>query len=659
MPSYNQVLGSINSIGGAAIQGVNAVGSLFSSGETSASSIRNTFLNGFLNEGNSKFTPLVFSRLFDEPTYLTFRIEFNFDNREYNSINTFDYLPEPLLTLKKGESESVYSTCDYLSNSLGERRRADMLNMFINSLMDIQNNYPYYFTNVSGLDNLLKVAPADGIRLKEGENKITIKCLEGLDLKITQLIQLYKNVVWDEVYQRWMLPDMMRYFNMKIYISEIRLFHSTTKNISNPKMGWLYDFRSGNHSLNASSYDQLKATSTLESLNKMLNTAGAISGQVAGTNSTVAKTFDTINHTVDTATGIASGISGLMFHLCNNAINDVMPTICLDCHMCEFDITDTFKYLTEFSSSNKNINATEPEIVINVGKLFVSQLYPLNADISNDGNGYVIDLNKQLMAGSYINEITLSRRNTTYSGGLYVDLGLSRDSEEVRDISRITSGIRRMGLDTYSAKNDDLAYKPGIMSQETAATALTQGILNIATGGPGSTAADLDEEDISNIRNNFTNENPRHTSGKILPISNESATTTSTATSNRDYFSRVVTNDGTSSSSTATDPGYYRSLQSLIEKYGESDVAEGLTYMNMIRSSATQNKTIENSGLTEDEKKIASNAVLEEILENIESSKATSGENIITELTDLVLENKVLSKATSKDNKINGFEALN
>ena len=186
MASYDSVLGSISNISSAVGQGLNAAYSILSSEEGSANNIRNTYLSGFFNEGNSKFTPNVFSRLFDEPTYLTFRIEFNFDYSVYNSTSYMDYLPEPLLCLdaKKGfdsfkspseyyqtndvdlainsliqendydfnQSNSIsnnvnYSTYDYLRNALGESRRADMLFLFVNSLKDVQEHYPYYSNN--------------------------------------------------------------------------------------------------------------------------------------------------------------------------------------------------------------------------------------------------------------------------------------------------------------------------------------------------------------------------------------------------------------------------------------------------------------------------------------------------------------------------------
>ncbi len=243
---------------------------------------------------------------------------------------------------------------------------------------------------------------------------------------------------------------------MKIYISEIRLFHTSNKETSSPKTGWMYNFKSGNNSLNASSYDQLKSTSLLEDLNNILNTAGAISSSVAGTNSTVSGVIDSINHTVDTTTDMLGDISSLMYHLCNNAINDVMPTICLDCHMCEFDIEDTLKHINDLHASNKSSEMVAPEINIKVGKLFTKQLYPLNRDLSVTENAYVVNLSDDFMSGAYIDELSLSKRNYTYTDP---HAAKTRDDSEVDNNGRITSGVRRLGFDTEKANNSTLSYK--------------------------------------------------------------------------------------------------------------------------------------------------------------------------------------------------------
>ena len=675
MASYDSVLGSISNISSAVGQGLNAAYSILSSEEGSANNIRNTYLSGFFNEGNSKFTPNVFSRLFDEPTYLTFRIEFNFDNSAYNSTSYMDYLPEPLLSLNAnkgidsfkspseyyqtddidltfdslmqeddyafnqsyGISNNVnYSTYDYLRNALGESRRADMLFLFVNSLKDIQDHYPYYFQSIEGIGNLLKVNPSDGIRLKDGENILTIKCLEGLDLKITQLLQLYKNIVWDEVYQRWMLPDMMRYFNMKIYISEIRLFHTSNRAAVSPKTGWMYNFKSGNNSLNASSYDQLRSTSLLEDLNNILNTAGAISSSVAGTNSTVTGIIDSTNHTIDTTTDMLGDISSLMYHLCNNAINDVMPTICLDCHMCEFDIEDTLKHINDLHASNKSSEMVAPEINIKVGKLFTKQLYPLNRDLSVTENAYVVNLSDDFMSGAYIDELSLSKRNYTYTDP---HAAKTRDESEVDNKGRITSGVRRLGFDTEKANNSTLSYKTNQIDKVNAAVALTQGILNVAADSTRSTATDRPKEVLSNIRNNRN----------IVNGYRPQRTPTIQSLGERTEYSSTATEHST----------YSRDILNLQKRYGEKTLNEAMDYLRLIRSTATESKAVVDAYLDEDSKNVMSEVVLEQILERIQASKATNGENILTEISDIILKDNERSAATKKNNTISGFSLLN
>ena len=189
----------------------------------SSSEIRERYTNGFYNTSSSIYTPKVYSKMFDEPTYLTFRIEFDFrpdkeenvktvDPNTYGINNGFNKMPEPLLSYDKDKNNEYYSTANYLNDNLGEYYRSKLLKDFINGLKDIQDNYPYYFTSIEGLNTLTKVTPEQGIRINSENSTITIKCLEGLDLKITSLMQMYRKIAWDYVYQRWILPDMMRYF---------------------------------------------------------------------------------------------------------------------------------------------------------------------------------------------------------------------------------------------------------------------------------------------------------------------------------------------------------------------------------------------------------------------------------------------------------------
>lgn len=284
-----------------------------------------------------------FSSRFDEPTYLTFRINFDIKLTKLNNIDDYvnginawkkyDYLPHPLLQLERTTdvqgllSKDIisYSSVDYLKNVLGETYRADLLEKFVKGLNDIQTLYPYYFTSIDGLGDLLKVDPTTGRRIKDNTT-ITINCIEALDLRITQLLNLYRKAAWDDVYQRWILPDMMRFFKMDIYISEIRTFHST------------------------------KATQYIEKQNDRL--VESPSSKLGGNSATDTKKFIT---------------------LANDVINEILPTIKLSLSQCEFDISDTMSYLNSLKSTKDS--SPLPKIKIKVGNVEETQMYGLNKNI--------------------------------------------------------------------------------------------------------------------------------------------------------------------------------------------------------------------------------------------------------------------------------------
>lgn len=168
------------------------------------------------------------SKTFDEPTYLTFRLKFergDFDFYNRVDITDFDRIPMPLFSTYNHDikSRNYYSTYQYLIDN-NELVRSKMLLDFIEKWNDLQDNYQWYFQEISGLDSFLTVNTEMGRRVPV-DAKITIKMLEGLDLRVTHLLDLYRRIAWDDMYQRWILPDIMRNFMMTIYITEYRSFH--------------------------------------------------------------------------------------------------------------------------------------------------------------------------------------------------------------------------------------------------------------------------------------------------------------------------------------------------------------------------------------------------------------------------------------------------
>lgn len=531
MASLSKITSNIAKTVGTVSSVTSRISSITSSEEGSSSGIRDLYTNGFYGD-TTNFYPSVFSRIFDEPTYLTFKIDFDFNtkmienfapnNNDPLSIVAYDNMPMPFLSLG---TTNYYSTFKYLSNNKGEQQRANMLYLFISGLKDIQQNYPYYFNSIEGLGDLMKINTKNGIRLKDDEGILTIKCYESLDLKITQLLQLYRKIVWDDVYQRWILPDMMRYFKMNIYISEIRLFHSMSSSSSKNNQSKLIDIPS---SINSTSYSDISSSSnSLDKINNILNNACAISSQVLGTNSTITKNLNSTNSVIDSINSIKTDINSDFIKLCNNAINDVMPTIKLECNMCEFVIDDTLSHVNSLLSY-KSTTQTEPVLKIKVNKLRDTQLYPLNANLKTMSNNYSIDLSltkgSKLMKGAYISDNDLTHGFYQDKNGNWIS-NYSARNIELSDTNRITKTIKRINsnLDTEKNNNGNLNYRIANSSESTAAMSLLYGVLNQFTSSDAYSAATSINEIKNFIYNNDNTINSiSNNENEILNLKNNS-----------------------------------------------------------------------------------------------------------------------------------------
>jgi hypothetical protein len=169
------------------------------------------------------------SRTFDEPTYYTFKLEFG--HRDVDNVldNTdFDRIPQPLFSPYSQDdltARNYYSTYQYLRDS-NEILRANMLLEFVSKWRQMQDEYQWYFQSISGLNSLMNIIPGRGKRVAN-DARLTINMIEGLDQRVTHLMNLYRKIAWDDVYQRWILPDLMRYFRITLYITEFRSFHKS------------------------------------------------------------------------------------------------------------------------------------------------------------------------------------------------------------------------------------------------------------------------------------------------------------------------------------------------------------------------------------------------------------------------------------------------
>ena len=158
----------------------------------------------------------------DSPDTRFIKLLFYFDNEAIDGTQNNNYLgTNPGLLSTDGmmaDSWDLYkygSAYAYLKNNL-EIERANELTKFIDLLKSISSESPWYFKEVSGIDEALK---RENFKVDEEKKKITITCLEDpIDHRISSLLSLYRSIVWSHARKCEILPANLRKFDMGIYL---------------------------------------------------------------------------------------------------------------------------------------------------------------------------------------------------------------------------------------------------------------------------------------------------------------------------------------------------------------------------------------------------------------------------------------------------------
>lgn len=131
--------------------------------------------------------------------------------------------------VQKGSEEksSVNTAFNYLLLN-GEYERAQKLEMFVNLLADINMKSPWYFSQISGLQEALNRAEFGLTEERKfnvdtkNSKVITIKCLpDAYDNRIGVLLDLYREITASYHLRKEIIPSNLRKFDMQICI-----FHS-------------------------------------------------------------------------------------------------------------------------------------------------------------------------------------------------------------------------------------------------------------------------------------------------------------------------------------------------------------------------------------------------------------------------------------------------
>lgn len=161
---------------------------------------------------------------YEDPTYLGFKFIFDFDptHRDPNDKLTHDAL---FASAEAAKDHGLDSAEAHLK-AIGYENKAKMLKAFKENLRYVNTVTPYYFQSIEGVNELWKVEKGENFNNYRGKEKVlTINCLEGIDMRITAMADMYRKATFDYVHMRELLPENLKHFSMIIQIAEMRKFH--------------------------------------------------------------------------------------------------------------------------------------------------------------------------------------------------------------------------------------------------------------------------------------------------------------------------------------------------------------------------------------------------------------------------------------------------
>ena len=123
----------------------------------------------------------------------------------------------------------VLSEVTVTAPRVAPRTVIDMLG-FISGMKKLTNEYPYIIQSITGLDTAYnKHYYIKDPYLGSGDDKITLSCLESLDLRVSSMFNRYFNAVYDRQYRRERVPVNLRRFNCSVYVHDVRNFVSRNR----------------------------------------------------------------------------------------------------------------------------------------------------------------------------------------------------------------------------------------------------------------------------------------------------------------------------------------------------------------------------------------------------------------------------------------------
>lgn len=164
-----------------------------------ASNTKRQFTKGLLNSQSNN--------PYQDPTFLTFTLMFDVTSPLFNT----------------GVAHKA------LVEQYKEPKRADKLLKFIDTLILINKEMPWYFTSITGVDRVFDINMTEPYWGGK-EAKLVIECDESINLAITGLMDLYREAVYNLSGWTQVLPENYKRFNLYVIVSEVRDIQNSRKN---------------------------------------------------------------------------------------------------------------------------------------------------------------------------------------------------------------------------------------------------------------------------------------------------------------------------------------------------------------------------------------------------------------------------------------------
>ena len=140
------------------------------------------------------------------------------------------------------DAQLVNCAYNYLLRN-NELKRAALLKNFIELLSDINSKTPWYFREITGLDEAVsKKSFFESPKIDENRKQITITCLaDSIDTRIGNMLDMYRSACYSWQTKRVIVPANLRKFDMGIYVflRPYQEFYSEDKSILNSSHKYL------------------------------------------------------------------------------------------------------------------------------------------------------------------------------------------------------------------------------------------------------------------------------------------------------------------------------------------------------------------------------------------------------------------------------------